>query len=71
MGFLQAKRRRAEKDTICWNVTQCGFVPAPYFLGGLRPSLMVLQPLTGLLYQLLMEYEVWWNDIREGKTEAS
>jgi len=32
---------------------------------------MVLQPLTGLLYQLLMEYEVWWNDIREGKTEAS
>jgi hypothetical protein len=31
---------------------------------------MILRPLTGLLYQLLMEYAVWWNDIWEGKTEA-
>jgi hypothetical protein len=53
--FLQVKQRRAEKDTILRNVTPCGFVPAPNFLGGLRPSLMILRPLTGLLYQQLTE----------------
>jgi len=31
---------------------------------------MFLRPLTSLLYQLLMVYEVRWDDIWEGKTEA-
>jgi len=44
--------------------------PLVIFLGGLRPSLTILRPLAGLLYQLLMEYEVWWNVFWEGKTES-
>jgi hypothetical protein len=31
---------------------------------------MILRPLTGLLYRLLMECEVWWSDIWEEKNRS-